>query len=95
MGDLTWENGPIRQIPGSHTNVQMPPASADECVPPLVFCATCGWLQADVACRPEWMRLSTLVGAPAGAGVFRDHRAWHGAPPPPCIFPIHPLHQST
>ena len=40
MGDLTWENGPIRQIPGSHTNVQMPPASADECVPPLVFCAT-------------------------------------------------------
>ena len=34
MGDLTWENGPIRQIPGSHTNVQMPPSSADECVPP-------------------------------------------------------------
>ena len=29
------------------------------------------------------MRLSTLVGAPAGAGVFRDHRAWHGAPPQP------------
>ena len=27
------------------------------------------------------MRLSTLVGAPAGAGVFRDTRAWHGATP--------------
>jgi len=27
------------------------------------------------------MRLSTLVGAKAGAGVFRDNRAWHGATP--------------
>ena len=27
------------------------------------------------------MRYSTLVGAPAGAGVFRDNRAWHGATP--------------
>ena len=27
------------------------------------------------------MRLSTLVGAPAGSGVFRDNRAWHGATP--------------
>ena len=31
--------------------------------------------------EPEWMRLSTLVGAPAGAGVFRDIRAWHGGTP--------------
>jgi hypothetical protein len=31
--------------------------------------------------EPEWMRLATLVGAPAGAGVFRDPRAWHGATP--------------
>ena len=31
--------------------------------------------------EPEWMRLSTLVGAPAGSGVFRDSRAWHGATP--------------
>lgn len=31
--------------------------------------------------EPEWMRLSTLVGAKAGAGVFRDNRAWHGATP--------------
>jgi hypothetical protein len=31
--------------------------------------------------EPMWMRLSTLVGAPAGAGVFRDNRAWHGATP--------------
>ncbi len=31
--------------------------------------------------EPEWMRLSTLVGAPAGAGVFRDLRAWHGGTP--------------
>ena len=60
MCDLTWENGPIRQIPGSHT-WQMRP------VPPEH--------------EPEWMRLSTLVGAPAGAGVFRDNRAWHGATP--------------
>jgi hypothetical protein len=60
MCDLTWENGPIRQIPGTHTAQQPPPSSADE---------------------PEWMRHSTLVGAPAGAGVFRDNRAWHGATP--------------
>ena len=31
--------------------------------------------------EPEWMRLSTIVGAPAGAGVIRDTRAWHGATP--------------
>ena len=34
-----------------------------------------------LADEPEWMRLSTLVGAKAGAGVFRDNRAWHGATP--------------
>lgn len=60
MSDLTWENGPIRQIPGTQTRAGAPPSQADE---------------------PEWMRLSTLVGAPAGAGVFRDNRAWHGATP--------------
>ncbi len=60
MSDLTFENGPIRQIPGSHALQQRPPAPEDE---------------------PEWMRLSTLVGAPAGAGVFRDGRAWHGGTP--------------
>ena len=60
MCDLTWENGPIRQILGSHTWQMPPPPPADE---------------------PEWMRMSTLVGAPAGAGVIRDNRAWHGATP--------------
>ena len=60
MCDLTWQNGPIRQILGSHTWPMKPPPPADE---------------------PEWMRYSTLVGAPAGAGVFRDNRAWHGATP--------------
>ncbi|MEM7130037.1 MAG: phytanoyl-CoA dioxygenase family protein [Chloroflexota bacterium] len=60
MSDLTWENGPIRQIPGTHVVQQLPPKPEDE---------------------PDWMRLSTLVGAPAGAGVFRDNRAWHGATP--------------
>ncbi len=60
MSDLTWENGPIRQIPGTQTRPANPPSQADE---------------------PEWMRLSTLVGAPAGAGIFRDLRAWHGATP--------------
>ena len=60
MSDLTWENGPIRQIPGTHWRADPPPTQADE---------------------PEWMRLSTLVGASAGAGVFRDNRAWHGATP--------------
>ncbi|HEY0303015.1 MAG TPA: phytanoyl-CoA dioxygenase family protein, partial [Rhizomicrobium sp.] len=60
MSDLHWENGPIRQIPGTAALVGSPPSPADE---------------------PEWMRLSTLVGAPAGAGVFRDNRAWHGATP--------------
>ena len=60
MTDLTWENGPIRQIPGSHAWQLPPPPPQDE---------------------PEWMRLATLVGAPAGAGVFRDNRAWHGGTP--------------
>jgi len=60
MSDLTWENGPIRQIPGTHASQQNPPTPEEE---------------------PEWMRLSTLVGASAGAGVFRDNRAWHGATP--------------
>lgn len=58
--ELTWENGPIRQIPGTHTNMSPPPVPRDE---------------------PEWMRLSTLVGAPAGSAIFRDTRAWHGATP--------------
>ena len=60
MCDLTWENGPIRQIPGSHAWPMQPTPPAEE---------------------PAWMRYSTLVGAPAGAGVFRDNRAWHGATP--------------
>ncbi len=60
MSDLHWENGPIRQIPGTAALVTSPPTPQDE---------------------PEWMRLSTLVGAPAGAGVIRDNRAWHGATP--------------
>ena len=60
MSDLTWENGPIRQIPGTHMSVRNPPPPQEE---------------------PEWMRMCTLVGAPAGSGVFRDNRAWHGATP--------------
>ena len=60
MTDLTTENGPIRQIPGTQTATCNPPPSGDE---------------------PDWMRWSTLVGATAGAGVFRDNRAWHGATP--------------
>ena len=60
MCDLTWENGPIRQIPGTHTLQQYPPGPAEE---------------------PDWMKHSTLVGATAGSGVFRDNRAWHGATP--------------
>ena len=60
MTDLTWENGPIRQIPGTHAATQPPPVPDHE---------------------PEWMRLSTLVGVPAGAGILRDTRAWHGATP--------------
>ncbi len=60
MCDLTWENGPIRQIPGSHKAVRRPPPPSEE---------------------PEWMRMCTLVGAKAGAGVIRDNRAWHGATP--------------
>ena len=31
--------------------------------------------------EPEWMRLSTLVGAPAGSGVLRNTSCWHGATP--------------
>jgi len=60
MSDLSWENGPIRQIPGTHITRQLPPTPQEE---------------------PEWMRLSTLVGAKAGDGVIRDLRTWHGATP--------------
>jgi hypothetical protein len=60
MSDQTWENGPIRHIPGTQARPSSPPTQADE---------------------PPWMRLSTVVGAPAGAGVFRDPRGWHGATP--------------
>ena len=31
--------------------------------------------------EPEWMKHSTLVGALAGAGVFRDNRAWYEGTP--------------
>ncbi len=31
--------------------------------------------------EPEWMRLSTLCPAPAGAIIVRDVRAWHGGTP--------------
>ena len=58
--ELDWENGPIRQIPGTQGLTQKPPSLDEE---------------------PEWMRHSTLVGVPAGAGIFRDTRAWHGATP--------------
>ena len=60
LSDLTWENGPIRQIPGTHTISTPPPPQHEE---------------------PGWMRLSTLVGVPAGSGIFRDSRCWHGATP--------------
>ena len=30
MSDLTWENGPIRQIPGTHTAMQNPPSPGEE-----------------------------------------------------------------
>ena len=60
MSDMTWENGPTRQIPGTQALAQKPPSQAEE---------------------PAWMRYSTVVGAPAGAAVIRDNRAWHGATP--------------
>lgn len=31
--------------------------------------------------EPEWMRLSTVCPAPAGAVMIRDVRAWHGGTP--------------
>ena len=31
--------------------------------------------------EPEWMRLSTVCPAPAGAVMVRDVRAWHGGTP--------------
>ena len=60
MSDLTWENGPIRQIPGTHASAGKIPTQNEE---------------------PPWMRTATLVGAKAGAGMFRDNRGWHGATP--------------
>ncbi len=60
LTELTWENGPIRHVPGTHGLGQPPPRPERE---------------------PEWMRCCALVGAPAGAAVFRDNRAWHGGTP--------------
>lgn len=60
LTELTWENGPIRHVPGTHGLGQSPPGPGEE---------------------PGWMRTCTLMGAPAGAGVFRDNRAWHGGTP--------------
>ena len=60
MCDLTPENGPIRQIPGTQRSREPIPTLADE---------------------PEWMKMSTLCPAPAGAAIFRDIRAWHGGTP--------------
>jgi ectoine hydroxylase-related dioxygenase (phytanoyl-CoA dioxygenase family) len=34
-----------------------------------------------LADEPEWMRLSTVCPAPAGAMMVRDVRAWHGGTP--------------
>lgn len=34
-----------------------------------------------LADEPEWMRLSTVCPAPAGAMMIRDVRAWHGGTP--------------
>jgi hypothetical protein len=34
-----------------------------------------------LADEPEWMKLSTVCPAPAGAAIFRDNRAWHGGTP--------------
>jgi hypothetical protein len=31
--------------------------------------------------EPKWMKLSVTSPAPAGAAMFRDHRAWHGGTP--------------
>jgi hypothetical protein len=35
----------------------------------------------NLADEPEWMKLSTLCPAPAGSGIFRDLRCWHGGTP--------------
>lgn len=35
----------------------------------------------DLQDEPEWMRLSTVCPAPAGAIMVRDVRAWHGGTP--------------
>lgn len=34
-----------------------------------------------LSAEPEWMRLSTVCPAPAGAVLLRDVRAWHGGTP--------------
>ena len=60
MVDLTPENGPTRQIPGTQNSRNPIPNLANE---------------------PEWMKLSTVCPAPAGSGIFRDLRAWHGGTP--------------
>lgn len=34
-----------------------------------------------LAQEPEWMKLSTITGVPAGSAIFRDVRCWHGGTP--------------
>ena len=51
MADLTWENGPIRQIPGTHTVQQPPPITDDE--PDWMRHSTLRWCPRRRRCLPR------------------------------------------
>jgi len=63
---LTWENGPLRIVPGTHWE---DPERGPWYGPP-------GWDQ-----EPEEYWTSTLCPITCGAAIIRDMRCWHGGTP--------------
>jgi hypothetical protein len=92
ISDLTWENGPIRC--GSsvffaplYTKTGLGQTWEKFLGKRPVVCRQIRGTHLNVQepppveREPEWMKMSTLVGAPAGSAVFRNSSCWHGATP--------------
>jgi len=63
---LTWENGPVRIIPGTHWDK---PGQGSRNTPP-------SWDE-----EPEEYWTSTLCPLSCGTAIIRDMRCWHGGTP--------------
>mmetsp|Transcript_21632 Transcript_21632/g.60370 ORF Transcript_21632/g.60370 Transcript_21632/m.60370 type:complete len:561 (-) Transcript_21632:59-1741(-) len=64
---LTWENGPMRIVPGTHL--------------PLDGVAPEMWQPLPEDVESQQWKLSTLSPLPAGCAIVRDNRTWHGGTP--------------